>query len=112
MSKNKQFKEKKEQRMVRVIDDWHPCFPNNEISLSISLSLLKPYSKAPLDKALYTVHLSAWGKDDTGMELNYISPGNMGCAEKVYNMWKEHIFDKVPDGTDMKWFEEHGFWYA
>lgn len=112
LSKKKQFKQKREERMVQVTDDWYPCYPNNEVCLSICLGELKPYLKAPENKRIYTVHLSAWGMDDTGMELDYNSPGHRGCAESVYNLWKKNIFDKVPDGVDRQWFYEHGFWDA
>ena len=109
---DKQLKERSEHRMVRAADDWHPCYPGNEICLSISMGLLRPYIEVPVDETLYIVHFSAWGMDDFGMELDYISPGSVEFAEMVYCVWTKHIFDKVPDGVYKMWFLEHGFWYA
>ena len=93
--------------MVKVVDNWYPCYPNNEVCLSIVLRSYKPYPKAGDDKTIYYVKVMAWGMDDTGVELEF--DGSRGCVESRYSFWKEHIFDKVPDGIDIKWFYEHGF---
>lgn len=106
---NKQFKSKSEHRMIKVIDDWYPCYPEKKIRITIALQVDKPYAKAPEDKWMYYVIISAQGIDDTGVKLEHISLGHRESAEFVYNFWKEHIFDKVSDGVDMMWFYEHGF---
>lgn len=105
----KQFKERTEHRMVKVTDDWFPCYPNGEIDLSITLRSYKPYPGAGEKHTVYCVKIAAWGLDDTGVELEFSIEDGRGYAEGRYAFWKKHIFDKVPDGIDMMWFYEHGF---
>lgn len=105
----KQFKESTERRMVKVVDEWSPCYPNNEVQLSIVLRGIKPYPKASEDKMTYYVKVTAWGMDDFGVELEYKIVGQRAIAEGRYDFWKHYIFDRVPDGIDKEWFYEHGF---
>ncbi len=88
-------------RMVTVADNWCPCFPDNQVCLNICA--YKGTGRT------YYVRISAFGADDMGVELYYTS----SYPEEVYgryNHWKKWIFDRVPDGVDVGWFYEHGFW--
>ena len=90
-----------ESRMVTVTDDWCPCFPDNQVCLSI-----RAYKGCG---RTYYVRVSAFGADDMGVALYYTS----SSPEYVYGLykhWKQWIYDRVPDGVDVGWFYEHGFW--
>lgn len=89
-------------RMVTVTDDWYPCYPGNQVYLYIRGS--RCWSRTEM----YAVRISAWGKDDTGVELEYTTR-SAETAYALYWHWKKYLFDKVPDGVDKEWFYEHGF---
>lgn len=89
----------KKERMVEVNDDWYPCFPGNKVRLRLSLSLL--YFK------LYYIKLSAWGADDTGVEIECHASDFQDAADKYNTLSK--VYDSVPDGCDRQWFFDHGF---
>lgn len=91
-------------RMITVTDDWCPNYPENKVKLSIFLS----YMNQP-DFHVQFVRICVWGADDTGMQLDYTGL-NYYDLKWRYDMWKEYVFDKVPDGVDMQWFYEHGFY--
>jgi len=91
-------------RMVTVTDDWYPNYPDNKVKLSIFLSY-----KPRIDH--YLVRMCVWGADDTGMELDFTSR-DYDTLKYHYDIWKKHVFDKVPDGVNMQWFFEHGFYPA
>ena len=86
-------------RMVRVTDDWNPCFEGNTVQMTLKRSA---FAGAHICK------LSVWGADDKGVELEFRTTNEL-LAIDVYELWKTHIFDKVPDGVDKIWFFEHGF---
>lgn len=86
-------------KMVQVTDDWSLCFENNCVMMT-----LKRFCYA----GAHICRLSVWGADDKGVELEYRTENEL-LAIDVYNLWKEHIFDKVPNGVDKIWFYEHGF---
>lgn len=90
-----------ETRMITVTDDWYPCFDNNTICLSISIHKIGKE---------YRVTLSAFGKDDFGVCMKHASE-NCGYEHGLYKHWKKYIYDRVPDGVDVNWFYEHGFYH-
>lgn len=87
----------KKERMVEVNDDWYPCFPGNKVRLRLSLLYFK----------CYYVKLSAWGADDTGVEIECHASDFQDAADK-YNALSK-VYDSVPDGCDRQWFFDHGF---
>ena len=97
----KEFKNKREDRMVKVIDDWHPCHDGGCVKLSIIQLFYKDYY----------CKVCAWGADDTGVEMEYHSPFPE-YVDAMYERWKKYIFDRVPDGITREWFYEHGFYPA
>ena len=86
-------------RMVRVTDDWSPCYYGGQVKMTLSRTVFA---------GTYICKLSVWGADDKGVELEYGTTSEL-IAIQVYELWKTHIFDKVPDGVDKTWFFEHGF---
>lgn len=100
--------QKEEERMIEVTDNWYPCFDGNKIFLKIYLSWSSERSGYP---AGGSVRMIATGADDTYVKMEYVSDGeySLHCLEDRYSHWKKHIFDKVPNGVDKKWFYEHGF---
>jgi len=93
-------------RMVTVTDDWYPNFKDNQIKLSLFLS----YINQP-DYHIQFVRICVWGADNFGLELDYTGLSYEDLLYH-YDLWKEHIFDKVPDGVNQQWFYEHGFYPA
>lgn len=92
----------REKRMVNVIDDWYPCFKNNQICLSITLNSFRCQNNK------FVLKISAFGADDTGVCLEYHTSFQENAIH-MYNHWKKWVYDKVPDGCSMEWFFEHGF---
>ena len=89
-------------RDVVVTDDWYPCFPDNKVHMYISA-----YKGSGKE---YVVRIGVFGMDDFGIALSY----NSKYPEEIYglyNHWKKWIFDRVPDGVDVTWFYEHGFFH-
>ena len=97
----KEFKRKREERMVKVTDDWYPCYDGGLVKLSILQNFFKEY---------YCI-ISVWGADDYGLEMQY-SSAYPECVDAMYERWKKYIFDRVPDNVDKEWFFEHGFYPA
>lgn len=97
----KEWKNRSEQRMIPVTDDWHPNFEGNMVRLRIVQYFFKEY----------ICIISAWGNDDYGMEMQYSSP-YPECTDAMYERWKKYIFDRVPDHVNKEWFLEHGFYPA
>lgn len=91
-------------KMITVTDDWCPCFEGNKVKLSIFIQ-----NNSKLN--YHFVRICVWGADDLGMELDYHST-NFDNLKYHYNIWKEHIFDKVPENVNRLWFFEHGFYPA
>jgi len=85
------------ERMLYVTDDWHPCFPGNRIRLKVSLNYFNGYY----------ILLSAWGADDTGVEIFKRTPFRV-TAEWEYAKLA-NLFEKIPSGVDREWFLNHGF---
>ena len=96
--KSYDFKQREETRMVKVKDDWYPCFEGGYVRLKIGQYFFKDH---------YCI-ISAWGEDDTGVEMMY-SHHAKEAVDAVYDRWKKYIFDRVPDGVTREWFYEHGF---
>ena len=95
------FNQRSEHRLVRVTDDWYPCFEGGYVLLHISQHFFKEHY----------VKITAWGADDTGVEMEFTSHSK-DAVDSIYDHWKEYIFDRVPDGVDREWFYEHGFYDA
>lgn len=92
--------EKYELRMVTVTDDWFPCYPDNQVRLTIGI----------YNFGRYYVKLTAWGMDDTGVEI-CADATDMDDSLVKYNELKK-IYDSIPDGVDKYWFIDHGFNYG
>ena len=96
----------RENRMVLVTDDWYPCFPGNQVSLTIMVR------RSFGHKDSYYAKICAWGADDTGVEMEYMAGDCPESAYSIYEHWKRYIFGRVPDGVNMEGFYEHGFYPA
>lgn len=104
---------KEESKMVKVTDDWYPNFDDNQIMVSIRTMY---HDDIPAnDECPYDIPAGGWvkvfacGADDTGVELERSGKFSQRYFEYIYHFWKEHIFDKIPDGINRQWFYEHGF---
>ena len=97
-----EFKARKECRMVKVTDDWYPCFDDSSVKLSIMTQSFGD---------MYYCKIMAWGADDTGVEIEYTSQ-ELAMVNGIYDHWKRYIYDKVPNGVNRTWFFEHGFYRA
>lgn len=95
------FHQRREQRLVRVTDDWYPCYDGGYVCLSISQYYFKEHY----------VKISACGADDTCVEMEF-SYHFKEAVDSMYDHWKRYIFDRVPDGITREWFYEHGFYDA
>ena len=87
-------------RFVKVTDDWHPCFEDNTIG--VSLHLYKSGKE-------YPVIFSAHGGDDFGVCMRFNST-SCEQSHSIFKLWKTVIFDRIPDGVNVAWFYEHGFY--
>ena len=87
-------------RDVVVTDDWYPCFDDNRIH--VSLSLRKSGKN-------YVVLFSAYGADDFSVCMRYESDFSEHSNSVYYN-WRSYIFERIPDGVNVEWFYEHGFY--
>lgn len=85
------------ERMVNVVDDWYPCFDGNKVRLKLKLCYFKGYY----------IKLSAWGADDTGVEIEYDAV-DLPDAVRQFGVLSD-VFDSVPDECDRQWFLDHGF---
>lgn len=96
--RNKTYKQyetiKRFEKFVTVDDDWYPNWDGNKVK--VSLTLFGSYIK-----------FCAWGADDTGVEMEFCSSN-----ESVFELWKTHIYDKIPDIVNKEWFYDHGFYPA
>jgi len=95
------FDYKRETRKIFVKDDWYPCYSGGYVVLSIVQTHFQED---------YWCKVSAWGADDTGVELEY--HGSPTAVKGMYEHWKKYIYNRVPDGITREWFFEHGFYYA
>ena len=97
------------EKMVKTSSNWCPNYPNDEIK--ISMLLYDGWEDI-------IVKVIAEGMDDTGVELEYTAektPFGYYMADRVWEQWKEYIYDKVPDtpdGIDEDWFLERGFLWS
>ena len=92
------------EKMVTTSDDWCPNFPGNKIEVGMLM-----YDGCENE---VLVKVIAWGMDDTGVELEFMTnKSDYGYfeADRVWNQWKNHIYDKVPENVDMEWFLDRGF---
>ena len=92
---------KHDSKMITVEDCWFPCIKGNQVGVHIKMYKFD-------DDAEYNVLISAHGADDFGVELRYRSAYKTS-ALSVYDFWKMHIFDKIPNGITTRWFYERGF---
>ncbi len=84
------------EKFVYTIDDWHPNYDGNKVRVF----MVNP-------KITKFVRIAAWGKDDYGLELNF--EGTDEENEMVFNLWKNNIYDKIPEPCTIKYFESIGF---
>lgn len=90
-----------EYRMITVTDDWYGCYENNQICVGAGLIKLGK---------TYHVTLSAHGNDDFGVCMKFSSE-SYEQAYHIYSHWKKFIYDRIPDGVNVEWFYEHGFYH-
>ena len=90
-----------EHRYVEVTDDWYPCIDGNKIS--VNLHTCKTGK-------IFRVYFSVWGGDDFYVVNKYEST-SPEQAYSIFKLWKEYIFDRIPDGITVEWFFEHGFYH-
>lgn len=93
---------KKESKFVTVTDPqyiWGPCYPNNQVEVSICIMFFnnRHYGK-----------IVARGMDDFGVEIEFTAYGREYLLG-LYNHFKYYIYDKIADGVNLEWFYEHGF---
>lgn len=92
-------------RQVVVTDDWYPCIDGNKIDLHL---MLLCYPSSHKDYGNYCAKLTAWGGDDTGIEIERIC-WDLPSALKEYNQLLE-IYNAIPDGVSRRWLcEKYGF---
>ena len=89
-----------EYRDVVVTDDWYPCWPGNEAHMRLHMFKLGKE---------YKIIFSVFGADDFGVVMRYDS-SSINQTHSVYKLWKQYIFDRVPNGVTVEWFYEHGFY--
>lgn len=87
----------KKQRMITVTDNWHPCFDENKVRLTLSLNFFRNYY----------VKLSAWGADDTGVEIEYDTSDYDDAVAHFATL--EKFYESIPDGVNRRWFLRNGF---
>lgn len=54
-----------------------------------------------------TVRIATWGDDDFGVELDFI--GSIEEMEGKFKIWKEEIYDRIPEPCNKKYFYDLGF---
>lgn len=92
-------------RQVIVTDDWYPCVDGNKIDLHLVLFC---YPSRYRDYGSYCAKLTAWGGDDTGIEIERIC-WDLPSALKEYHSLLE-IYNTIPDGVSRRWLcEKYGF---
>ena len=89
-----------EHRRVTVTDDWYPCCEGSKIGVNLHMFV---------SGKEYRVIFSAYGLDDFGVCMRFNST-SYGQAHSVFKHWKRFIFDRIPDGVNVTWFYEHGFY--
>lgn len=85
-------------RMIPVTDDWFPCFSGNQIRVSLSI-----YNQ----NGRHYCTLTAWGKDDFGLEKEHIS-NTKEENEAKFHEW-EKDFESIPDFVNKEWFLARGY---
>jgi len=91
-------------KMIKVTDDWHGCYPDNKVRISLFIQ--------NLDKLNYHfVRICVWDIDDFGLEMDFVDTEYNNLLNK-YNEWKTEIYDKATDGIDKSWFLDRGFYNA
>ena len=83
--------------MVKVTDNWYPCYKNNEIKIKLSLNNFNGYY----------VKLVACGADDFILEIEK-NCGSFADAILTYFDLQE-IYNKISDGVNKEYFYELGF---
>jgi hypothetical protein len=61
---------KKESKFIKASDNWSPCYPNNEVMVSVVRDSSQMF------------RVCVWGEDDTGMEKLF---DHKGDARDFYN---------------------------
>lgn len=96
-------KTNKLEKMVKVTDDWFPCFEGNKIKIEV----LRWYSCA---SDIYRVKCNAYGADDCGYTIEFVCGGEAeDLADAMFSLYASHFFAKAKDGIDKRWFIERGF---
>lgn len=90
--------------MLTVTDDWFPCYPNNQIKLSV---FLIHFTRCESWDEHYMIKINAWGMDDRGVEIEKETNDYL-YAIRIY---KEllRLYESIPDGVNLHWFCNNGF---
>ena len=95
---------KLQRRMVKVTDDWYPCWNENEIELTLRMI----YNETKPDGTTFgLVKLLASGMDDYALckEFNSIYYNQLFSQ---YCLWMD-TFNTIPDGVDKEYFLKQGW---
>lgn len=89
-------------KMVKVKDDWYPCFENNTVKVSLMVLYAGWNDKYP-----YYIKFQAWGADDFGLEKEKLFT-DFDQIEEAYNYYKEQ-YNAIPEIVDKNYFYNIGF---
>jgi len=89
--------------MVKVSDEWYPCFPNQEVRLSV-IQLPQFRREDPM-----TVRICVWGADDFGMEVDYHVASNGDRKAKYRELIRYAEKIKKLEPLSVKFFQDAGF---
>lgn len=91
-------------RMVTVTDDWCPCYPENQVEVSLYMAY---FTKCKSWNDHYVTKISAWGMDDHGVEIERTFNNHRDAVDFYEELYELYI--SIPNGVNMHWFIEHGF---
>lgn len=88
------------EKMLKVNDDWYPCFPKHEVYLHCNICLHHGNTQG-----LCIICIA--GKDDYALEKRYYSNN----IDELIEKYEEYVnfAEKIPEVTNKKWFLDRGF---
>lgn len=89
-------------KMVKVTDNWYPCFDNNTVKVSLQVLHSNWDDKYP-----YYLKFQAWGADDFGLEKEELFT-DLNQIKEIYDHYKDQ-YDAIPEIADKKYFYDMGF---
>jgi len=98
VKKKNETKNYTETVMVKVSDDWYPCYDGNLVMVSAMILLDG-----------LTVRVCAWGNDDFGMEKD-VRASSGGEARELYRKSVKYIHNlKELEPIDQEFLRSEGF---